>query len=326
MPRQRLGVALLIPPPVGTEVDALRKAVGDDDVDRIAPHITLVPPVNVREEDVSSAIGVLHRAAASSPTLRLVLGPATTFAPISPTLHLAVDGDLDGLQALRDAVFVPPLARALTHPFVPHVTLVEESERVEAGVAALADYRADVVLDRVHLLREQRDDEGRRIWRPIAEAVLDAKPAVVGRGGLELELTPAGALPGDVERWLVDRWNEFDVERYGEVLPIDVPISIVGRRDGRVVAACKGDVRTKTGEAYLSHLLVSSDVRNEGVGAHVVAAWTSLAADHGATYVTLRTQADGRSRPFYERLGFTVWYRMLEWRNGEDFVQMRKDL
>jgi hypothetical protein len=40
----------------------------------------------------------------------------------------------------------------------------------------------------------------------------------------------------------------------------------------------------------------------------------------------LRTEAVGRARPFYERLGFTEWYLLPAWRNGRDFVQMRRPL
>ena len=326
MPRQRLGVALLIPQPVAAEIDALRRAVGDEDVTRIAPHVTLVPPVNVREEEVDDAVAVLRRAAASVQPLRLELGPVTTFAPVSPTLHLAVDGDVDGVHRLRDAVFVPPLERTLTHEFVPHVTLIEGTPHIEAGLVALAGYRADVVIASVHLLREVRDEDGVRIWRPVADAMLGGRPAVIGRGGLELELATSGALPPDAAAWLRDRWVDSNVERFGRVLPSEIPISIVGRRDGEIVATATGDVRPVTGEAYLAELMVRADLRSEGIGAHVVAAFTSAAAEHGATYLTLRTDADGDARRFYERLGFVEWYPMPSWRNGRDFVQMRREL
>jgi 2'-5' RNA ligase len=326
MPRQRLGVALLIPSPVAGEVDALRRAVGDEDVTRIAPHVTLVPPVNVREEDVDDAVAVLRRAAAAVPPLRLELGPVTTFAPVSPTLHLAVGGDVDGVRRLRDGVFVPPLERTLTHDFVPHVTLIEGTPHIEAGLVALAGYRAEVVVASVHLLRETRDDDGVRIWRPVADAALGGRPAVIGRGGLELELTTSGVLPPDAAGWLRDRWVDFNVERFGRVLPAEIPVSIVGRRDGEIVAAATGDVRPMTGEAYLAELMVRADLRDEGIGAHLLAAFTSAAAEHGATYLTLRTEAGGRSRAFYERLGFVEWYLMPRWRNGRDFVQLRREL
>ena len=41
-------VALLLPEPLDVEVDALRRACGDPMLERVRPHVTLVPPVNVR--------------------------------------------------------------------------------------------------------------------------------------------------------------------------------------------------------------------------------------------------------------------------------------
>jgi 2'-5' RNA ligase/ribosomal protein S18 acetylase RimI-like enzyme len=321
MPRQRLGVALLVPEPIATEIDALRRAVGVEDVTRIAPHITLVPPVNVREDAIDEAVAVLQRAAASIGPLRLELGPVTSFAPVSPTIHLAVGGDVDGLRRLRDAIFVPPLERSLTHDFIPHVTLIEESDRIDEAVLALRDYRADILIPSVHLLRETD-----RSWRPIADAPLGSRPAVIGRGGLELELTTTESVAPEVGAWLRARWDEDAIERAGALPPAELPIVIVARRDDQIVGAAIGEVRPVSGEGYLAELMVSAEARNEGIGAHLLAAFTAAAAERDATYLTLRTRADGRARPFYLRHGFADWYPMPRWRNALDFVQMRKDL
>jgi 2'-5' RNA ligase len=326
VPRSRLGVALLLPSPASIEVDALRRAVGVADTTRIAPHLTLVPPVNVREVDIGGALDVLRAAAAAHRPIRLELGPVTSFAPISPTLHLEVGGDLDAVRSLRDAVFTSPLERPLTHAFVPHVTLIEESDRIDDAVSALRDYRCEVIVEQVHLLEEvRREDDGQRMWRPIADARLGGRPAVIGRGGLELELSTSQLLPPDAMAWKEASWRDLDVERYGRPMPAGVPIAIVARRDGRIVATADGEA-APTGEAYLAGLIVSADLRNEGIGAHVVAAFASEAAEAGSTFLALRTEAGGRSQPFYERLGFRVGYVLPEWRNGRDFVQMRKDL
>src|SRR5687768_11841471 len=99
MPRWRLGVALLVPPPARDEVDGLRRALGDPALPRIPAHLTLVPPVNVREEAVPDALHVLRDAAADTPaSLRLTLGPPGTFLPDNPVLYLRVGGDLDALH------------------------------------------------------------------------------------------------------------------------------------------------------------------------------------------------------------------------------------
>ena len=325
MPRQRLGVALLVPQPVALEIDALRRALGDDDTTRIAPHVTLVPPVNVREEDIDDAVRVLRAAAAAIGPLRLELGPVTSFAPVSPTVHLAVGGDVEGVQTVRDAVFTPPLSRPLTHEFVPHVTLIEGTTNIDAALASLRGYRAEIVVEHVHLMRESRRDDGTRVWRPFADAPLGGRPAVIGRGGLELELLTSEGLEPAARRWLDERWTENQVERFGEPTPPYEALAVVARRGGRIVGVAEGDTRA-TGEAYLAELMVAADARSEGIGAHVLAAFASAAAERGATYLTLRTDADGRSRAFYERLGFTEWYRMPAWRGGRDFVQMRREL
>jgi 2'-5' RNA ligase len=167
MSRRRLGVALLVPPPVATEVDGLRRALGDGALGRIPAHLTLVPPVNVADGRMAEAVDVLRAAAKVTRPLNLRLGPAATFDPVNPVVYLAVAGDVDGVHALRDRIFVPPLARVLTHPFVPHVTVADDMDpaRIPAAVAALADYVADVRIDAVHLLEQGRG----RVWAPIAE-------------------------------------------------------------------------------------------------------------------------------------------------------------
>ena len=131
MPRLRFGVALLVPAPWAAEVDGLRRALGSRDLERVPPHLTLVPPVNVHVERVGQALAVLRRAAAQVRPFRLRLGPVTTFAPVTPTLHLGVDGEpsaVEALHRLRGAAFAPPLERSLTFEFQPHVTLAEEAE------------------------------------------------------------------------------------------------------------------------------------------------------------------------------------------------------
>jgi 2'-5' RNA ligase len=168
MPRRRLGVALLVPQPVATEVDGLRRALGDGARARIPAHLTLVPPVNVAADALPDAVEVLRAAARATRPFGLRLGPATTFAPVTPVVYLAVDGDVDALRTLRDRVFVAPLSRPLTRPFVPHVTVADDMDpaRIPAATAALADFVVDVQVEAVHLLEEG----GGRVWQPIAEA------------------------------------------------------------------------------------------------------------------------------------------------------------
>jgi 2'-5' RNA ligase len=215
MPRRRLGVALLVPPPVDVAVDTLRAALGDPALGRIPAHLTLVPPVNVREDRLDDALAVVRAAASdTSGPLALTLGPVTTFLPDNPVAYLAVSGDIEGLISLREAVFRPPLDRPLTWPFVPHVTVADDApaERLEAAITALAGYTVAVVMDHVQVLEEGPG----RVWTPIADARL-GRPPTPGHGGLPVDIDVSAAPPPDAHALLGD------------------PVTVTARRDGRVV-------------------------------------------------------------------------------------------
>ncbi len=265
MPKARLGVALLVPPPLDAEVQGLRRAVGDGSLRRIPPHLTLVPPVNVAEARLDDASAVVRDAAAAAPPMTLELGPPATFLPDNPVLYLSVGGDLGPVHALREAVLREPLARTITWPFVPHVTLADEAgpDVIEAALTALGRYRVHVRFDRVHLLREGPG----RVWEPIAEAPL-RPPAVIGRGGLPLELTVTDHLDVEAAAFAGDRPRTF---------------AVTARRAGGVVGTAGGHVSGDI--AFLTHLSVDAAQRRQGIGSHLLAAVESLAAERGCQRV-----------------------------------------
>ena len=321
MPKRRLGVALLIPAPVDREIDGLRRAVGDGAFGRIPPHITLVPPVNVREDAFGDALDVLRKAAAATQPFALELGPPATFMPDNPVLFLQVGGPgLRGLMALREAVFKPPLERTLTWPFVPHLTLADEAapDRITASMAALADYRVTASFDRVHILEE---GEG-RTWTPIADAPF--RPlAVIGRGGLELEIAESQRLDPDAAVFAQQQWRLYSLGEYGNAQD-EEPIALTARRNGEIVGTATGNLREY--DAYLARLIVPETERGSGVGSHLLAAFEGLAARKGRTRLTLHTLADGPARKFYEHRGWTTVLTLPRWRAGRDFVQMEREL
>lgn len=241
MPRVRLASALLVPEPFATEIDGLRRALGEN-LDRVAPHLTLVPPVNVRVDDLGAALASVRRAAASVDPITVTLGPAVTFHPVNPVVYLEVGGDVDAVHRVRDAVFAPPLERSMSNDFVPHVTLVESTTpaRIDAAMVALADYRVEVTFDAAHLLQEHE-----RRWRPIADARF-APALVVGRGGIETEITASSMADPQV--------IEFAGESPGDVTDV-----IVARRGNDIVAVAysrDGEFQQLAGDRDLErHLL-----------------------------------------------------------------------
>lgn len=261
MARSRVGVVLLVPPPVDREVDALRRAVGDGTYGRVPAHLTLVPPVNVHEDRFDDALALLRQAAAATRPFRIGLGPPTTFLPDNPVLYLPVLTGAGEVAAARDRVFRDPLARPLTWPFVPHVTVADEISpaRIVAAQEALSAFHAEMEVDRIHLLEEGPG----RVWGPIADFPFDP-PAVIGRGGLPVEITVT---------------EQADPSADGFLRARRAPVTVTARRDGLVVGVARGWADGQA--ALLSDLVVADGEHELGTDAHLTAAFDSWAAKRG---------------------------------------------
>ncbi len=319
MARLRLGVALLVPPPVSYEVDGLRRALGDAAVDKIPAHLTLVPPVNVPERSLEEAHAAVRAAASSTPPLRVQLGPPATFWPDNPVVYLSVAGDLDLLYALRDTVFAGPWARSLSWPFVPHVTLLDGADpsSVEHVLESIAAYHARVTFERVHVLQESAG----RTWRPVADTHFGGS-AVIGRGGLPVELSVSEHPDLLAAAWAREEWAHHDRARLADRWSTEETFAITARREGEVVGLAEGAVRGE--ECHLARLIVERASRGQGVGSKLTSAVESLAAGRGCRVCRLRTEAGGRGEAFYRGHGWVVRDRLEEWRNGQDFVRMER--
>jgi len=225
---------------VATQVDGLRRACGDPALDRIPSHITLVPPVNVREDDRAAALTRMRTAAfALGGPVEVTIGPPATFLPANPVLYLEVGGPgLAAVHRLRREVFAYPLERSLTWPFVPHVTVADGTDpaRITAALVALADFVVPATFDRLHLLEEGEN----RIWRPLADCPLG--PAdLVGRGGFEVELTTSNLLDPEAAAFMA-----------GRGAPAGEPPYVVARHSWSVVgvATAAGTVVAPEHEAH----------------------------------------------------------------------------
>lgn len=168
MPRRRLAVALLIPPPVSIELDGLRRALGDRQLGRIDPHVTLIPPINVREEEIADAMAVVQAAASGRETFDLHLGPIETFGRDSPVRFAAVD-PWEPVVDLYRACWTGVLDREERRSFHPHVTVDIDGGMVgddDPALDVLRHYEAVVTIDRVTVLEHRVVEDGARRWDP----------------------------------------------------------------------------------------------------------------------------------------------------------------
>lgn len=280
-------MVLLVPPPQSIAVDALRAALGDQTIDRLPAHVTLVPPVNIPEADLSSALAVLRAAASATAPFGARFGPAATFWPSSPVVMLPCSGGGERVVALRDWVFRAPLLRSLSWQFVPHVTLAPDvqPERIPAVLEAVKGFDCSVTFGSLHLLSQARD----LTWAPLASYDLTATPLVIGRGGLQLELVAGDRPDAEAAAWAA-----------GVAIP-ESPFTISARREGAVVGTATGS--TLGAAATLSGLAVDPAVRRQGIGTHLLATVQSLAAERGCGHMTVKVGSEVEAA-FYRSRGW----------------------
>lgn len=305
MPRMRLGVALLLPEPLRSEVDGLRRGLGDGSLERIAPHITLVPPVNVPTERLGEVLALLRRTACEHRPFDVELGPVSTFAPDSPVLYLALSRGRKEVASLRDGVFSGPLSRSLSWPFVPHVTICEEvsDDKSAAGLSVLSAYRASFSVEGIHLLVEEQ-----RVWRPLADVSLGGV-RVVGRGGLELEISQSERLDPEASVLLASCPRRAETPEEGRPESHRSGFAFAARREGVVQGVAVGVVHE--GVARVSALRVAPDARRQGIGSHLIASVAALVAqtpegEGGGARIELSARR-AEARAFLSARGFVAF-------------------
>lgn len=291
MPRSRLGVALLLPDPMRAEVLGLRLAVGCPSIDTQPPHLTLVPPVNVRDDEVESALDLVRIISAQSNSFRVRVGPVETFSPVSPVLYLGVHGDdVERMVEFRSGLFAGPLRRKVSYEFVPHCTIHEAAspELIASGLHALAGYRRVVDLTTVDVLRQEDD----RVWRSLASFPL-AEEVVRGRGSVEVSLRPMRVPSGGARELLNDDDRRLGRERW-----------FLEARDGggQVVGSAAGVVDART--CTIETLVVEPLMRSVGIGNHLLTEVLLFAASRGADCVSVAPSGTGWVDEWLQRRSF----------------------
>jgi 2'-5' RNA ligase len=294
-------VGLAVGGRVAGEIDGLRRAVGARSLARIGPHLTLIPPLNVREESLGAVLALLRRCASFGP-FEVKLGPARTFAPRNPVVYLEVGGEVEGIVALERALNVEPLTAPPgrpRRPYVPHVTIA--SGMVRAAVApvveAFSHFEVEASLELL-VLYEQRNDERSHPWLPLADAYLGSA-TTSGRGGRQLDFVEARRIVPESVPWA------------SGIPQSDDDSLVVSCSDGEeVVGFAFGE---RSGASYLiTSLEVAPERRREGIGRLLVRRAEQAAARLGLG--RLRVEAAKEAGGFFEAVGFS---------RGEDVLSRR---
>lgn len=194
MRRVRATLALTFPPEVARELDWLRKAIGSASVERIPPHVTLVPPVQCSLGELDQLRRRLVDFALATAPISVTLEGAAIFHTAREVVYLpVVDGGITGEMAFE-------LGLVGDRPFVPHVTIWQgKSERRALAVQAALDALVkSVEVDRVTLM--------------VADGMIWAQETSVllGRGGRRIRggVDVAVAVVTTPSRWRLDHCEQ----------------------------------------------------------------------------------------------------------------------
>jgi 2'-5' RNA ligase len=183
MARREFGVAIGLPEPIHSELQAWRERLGDPNAESIPPHITLLPPTALSAAALADVEEHLRVVAAGEEPFDVHLRGSSTFRPVSPVVFVPLAVGISGCERVEGKVRAGPLARPLSFPYHPHVTVAHDlgEEMLDRAFAELASYDARFRVWGFTLFEQGRDE----VWRP-------QRDFPFGRGGM-----PGPPEPGD---------------------------------------------------------------------------------------------------------------------------------
>jgi 2'-5' RNA ligase len=159
-----IGVALPIPEPYGSELQAHRESFGDTLAASIPTHLTLLPPTPVSADELDRVEEHLRKVAEGERPFEIHLRGTGTFHPVSPVVFVSVAVGISDCERVEEVVRSGPLARELLFPYHPHVTVAHDlpTSILERAFDALADYDVRFLVGGFGLYEQCEDG----VWRP----------------------------------------------------------------------------------------------------------------------------------------------------------------
>lgn len=188
--KRDVGVAIGIPEPFGSELQAWRERLGDPNAGRIVPHVTLVPPTTVAADELPAVEESLRAIAALERPFEIRLRGAATFLPVSPVVFVPLVVGIAECERLARVVRTGPLDIETRFPYHPHVTVAHDlpPDALARAFDAMTSYQAHFEVWGFTLFERGPDE----VWRP-------QRDFAFGGGGLPGP--PEAAAPGRDLEW-----------------------------------------------------------------------------------------------------------------------------
>ncbi|MEN3310514.1 MAG: hypothetical protein V7603_6716 [Micromonosporaceae bacterium] len=163
----KVGVAIGIPEPWGSQLDKSRAATGDPLAPFVPAHVTLLGPTDVDPDALPAIERHLAGVANGQRPYVVRLRGTGTFRPVTEVVFVAVASGISRCEQLAGAVRSGPLERELHFPYHPHVTVAHDipTEALDAVFEELAGFSARFVVD--HFTLYVHGADGR--WRPVRD-------------------------------------------------------------------------------------------------------------------------------------------------------------
>jgi 2'-5' RNA ligase len=164
MAKRDIGVAIGNPEPYTSELQGWRDRLGDPNAAHIPPHVTLLPPTELRTDDLDEVEEHLRGVAARHSAFTMHLRGSGTFRPISPVVFVPLVQGIGECERLEADVRSGPLARDVRFPYHPHVTVAHDvaDPLLDRAFLELASYDARFQVWGFSLFERGRDG----VWRP----------------------------------------------------------------------------------------------------------------------------------------------------------------
>lgn len=165
-----IGVAIALPEPWAGDLQRYRAALGDETAALIPTHITLVPPVELAEDQIAAAEAHLADVAAETAAFSIHLRGTGTFRPTSPVVFVSLVEGISQCEVLAERVRSGPLDVPLHFPFHPHVTIAHHmpEDVMDQAFDELAGFDCTFVAGEFHLYRHDEEIG----WRPSRDFAL----------------------------------------------------------------------------------------------------------------------------------------------------------
>jgi 2'-5' RNA ligase len=144
-----IGVVVSVPEPWAQLLVEWRSKVGDPQATLVPPHVTLLPPTEVSVADRPAISAHLAEVARRHPPFGVHLSGTGTFRPISEVVFVAVARGIADCELIATDVRTGPLARPLSFPYHPHVTVAHDvpTDMLDMAYGGLAELQAEFRVD-----------------------------------------------------------------------------------------------------------------------------------------------------------------------------------